>query len=113
MQIWLVQWLPKGLLLLLAPISLIIIGFLVEKYYTGRITLFANAMALVSFFSAFQNIPNLVILYINFATILGIIGLISYAIKHPLLEAYYHIGKIASSIVTGIVILWGATAGLT
>jgi hypothetical protein len=73
MEIWLVQWLPKSLLLLLAPVSLIIIGFLVEKYYTGRITLFANAMALVSFFSAFQNIPTIVILYINFATILGVI----------------------------------------
>jgi hypothetical protein len=113
MQIWLVNWLPKEIFLLLAPISLMVIGFLVEKYYTGRITLFANAMALVSFFGVFTNIPTVVVIYINLATVLGIIGLISYAVKHPLIEAYYHVGKLVSSVITGVVLLWGATAGLT
>ncbi len=111
--IWLVQILPKEFILLLAPISLMVIGFLVEKYYTGRITMFANAMALVSFFAFFENIPFLVVLYINIATVLGIVGLISYVLKHPLLEAYYHVGRIVSSVITAMVILWGASAGLT
>ena len=113
MEIWLVQFVPKSIFLLLAPLSLMVIGFLAEKYYTGRITLFANAMALVSFFGFFQNIPVPVIIYINFTTILGIIGLISYAVKYPLIEGYYHIGKLASSVITGIVLFWGATNGLT
>jgi len=109
MEIWAFQFLPKELILLLGPISLIVIGFLVEKYYTGRITLFANAMALISFFWSIQNVPFLVILYINIATILGIVGLISYAVKHPLFEAYYHFGKFFSSAITGIVLLYGLT----
>ena len=113
MNIWLVQILPREILILLAPLSLIVIGFLVEKYYTGRITLFANAMALVSFFSGYSNIPFLIILYINLATILGIVGLISYAVKHPLFEAYYHVGKLVSSAVAGIVLLWGAMGGVS
>lgn len=113
MNIWLVQYVPENLLLLLGPISLMVIGYLVEKYYTGRITLFANAVALVTYFYRFQNLPFLVVLYINIATILGVVGLISYAIKYPLFEAYYHIGKYFSSAITGIVLLWGATTGLS
>ena len=109
MKIWLIQFLPKEVILLAGPVSLIIIGFLVEKYYTGRITLFANAIALVSFFWPIQNIPFLTILYINIATILGIVGLISYALRHPLFEAYYHIGKYFSSAITGLVLLHGLT----
>jgi len=113
MNIWLVEWIPESLLLLLGPVSLMVIGYLVEKYYTGKITLFANAIALVTYFYRFQNLPFLLVLYINMATILGIVGLISYTVKHPLFETYYHIGKYFSSGITGLVLLWGATSGLS
>lgn len=109
MNIWIIQLLPKELIILLGPTSLMIIGFLVEKHYTGRITMFANAIALVSFFAQVTTIPLLIILYINIATILGIIGLASYSVKFPLFEAYYHFGKFFSSAITGIVLLYGLT----
>lgn len=74
--------------------------------------MFANAIALVSFFSIFQSIPFLVVLYINIATVLGFIGLASYVIKFKMVESFYHIGRIVSSVVTAGVIVWGASAGL-
>ena len=54
MNIWLVDFIPENFILLLGPISLMVIGYLVEKYYTGRITLFANAIALVTYFLDFK-----------------------------------------------------------
>ncbi len=104
-QIWLIDLLPASMVSLLGPISLIIVGLLVEKYYTGRITLFTNAIALVLFFQNVTTIPIWIIWYINIATVLGVLGLISYAFKFPLIEQYYHIGTIFSSAITGLILL--------
>ena len=105
MRIWLLNILPEQLILLLAPLSLIAIGIAVETKYTGRVTLFANAIALVAFFSSFETLPGWALWYTNLMTLLGIVGFVSYAIKQPLFEMYYHVGKIGSSVVTGIVIV--------
>lgn len=107
MEIWLINWIPKGFILILGPLSLISIGYLVEKYYTGRITLFANAVALVTYFYQFSPLPAWLVLYINAVTILGLMGFVSYAVRFPLFELYYQTGRLASSFITGMILLWG------
>ncbi|MFC1697106.1 hypothetical protein ACFL1H_02135 [Nanoarchaeota archaeon] len=107
MAIWLVQILPKQIILLLGPISLILVGYIAEKYYIGRITLFANAMALITFFAFIEIIPWIIVLYINVATIIGIIGLASYAFKYKLAQEFYTFGTIFSSVITGGILLYG------
>lgn len=101
----------NDLISLLGPLSLIAIGLLVEKQYTGRISLFANAIALISFFgplSITKSIPFGILLYINILTILGIIGIFSYSFKIRLVEVYYKIGTLFGAIITGIILLYGA-----
>jgi hypothetical protein len=110
--IWLVDLLPLKIILLLAPLALIGIGIAVEKNYTGRITLFANAIALITFFASFSIIPLWIVWYANIMTILGIIGFFSYIFKESLFETYYQIGRIGSSAVTGIIILIFALTNL-
>lgn len=105
MGIWMIDFFSREFILVLAPLSLIAIGLVVETKYTGRVTLFANAMALVSFFATLSSVPTWAIWYTNIMTILGFIGFVSYAVKQPLFEMYYHIGKIGSSIIAGLVIL--------
>ncbi|MBT4824283.1 hypothetical protein HN695_02335 [Candidatus Woesearchaeota archaeon] len=105
MDIWLLKLLSPSILRILAPLALILIGFLVEKHYTGRITMFANAIALVTFFMMFDQIPKWAIIYTNLVTALGVVGILSYALKWRLFEAYYTFGKLASSVVTGLIIL--------
>ncbi|MFT4309096.1 MAG: hypothetical protein ACMXYL_01255 [Candidatus Woesearchaeota archaeon] len=109
MNIWLLDLLPYSFFHLLAPLSLILIGYLVEKHYTGRVTMFANAIALVTFFGIYEIVPPIIILYTNIVTLLGVVGIISYTFKFKLFESYYTAGKIASSIITGLVIIWGAS----
>jgi hypothetical protein len=99
--------LPKTLLPLIAPASLILIGVLVEKQYVGRMSIFANSIALISFFGNFEYLPDWLSAYITCATIWGVIGLVSYMKKEDisLPEAYYVIGYIFSSIPVGLILL--------
>ncbi|MFA6888037.1 MAG: hypothetical protein WC254_00915, partial [Candidatus Woesearchaeota archaeon] len=83
-QMWIATLFPVGLLQILPAITLIAIGWIVEVKYTSRITLFANAIALSTYFYQFQNLKVWIIYYINFVTILGIIAIISYILKEKL-----------------------------
>lgn len=109
MEIWLTSFLSPKLISLLPAASLILIGFLAEKHYTGRLTLFANAVALISFFYIFTELPTLLVLYINALTIIGLFSLVSYIFQFSLPKEFYQIVGIFSSVVSGFILMWGIT----
>lgn len=103
---------PSQYLNLISPLSLIIAGFAINymskknNRYVGRLTMFSNSMALVSFYLFIPNVPALLKLVINISVILGIIGLISYAGgKELTTEGYYKYTYWFNSIITGGLIL--------
>ena len=107
--IWITKLVGTNIFEILPAAALIAIGFLAEKHYTGRLTLFANAVALISFFHDKANLPNLIIVYINILTLVGILALTSYAFKFKLPKEFYSLGGIFSSVISGIILLWGLT----
>lgn len=109
MNIWISQIFPVELIRILPAITLIIVGLIVEKKYVGRISLLTNAVALSTFFAFIENIPTWTIWYINILTIFGIIAIISYAFKIKLSKEFYFIAGIFSSLISGILLLWGLT----
>ena len=106
-MIWVLYFIPTKFMSLLGSASLILVGILAEKYYTGRLTLFANAIALITFFGSLPQIPIWIEWYTNIITILGIIGLLSYGFKKSISTEFYTIAKIGGSIITGLVLLYG------
>jgi len=108
-NIWISQLLPLELIEILPAITLIIIGLIVEKKYIGRVAIFANAIALSTFFYKIQNLPTWTIWYINILTIFGLIAIFSYAFKIKLPQEYYWIAGIFSSVISGILLFWGMT----
>ena len=110
MEIWVSQFLPKGLVLALPAITLIIVGLIVEKNYVGRISLLTNAVALSTFFAFIENLHWGVILYINILTIFGIVALFTYAFKIKLSRHFYFLAGAFSSAISGMLLLWGMVA---
>ncbi|MFA5259017.1 MAG: hypothetical protein WC402_02990 [Candidatus Pacearchaeota archaeon] len=108
-NIWISQLLPIELIEILPALTLIIIGLIVEKKYVGRVAIFANAIALSTFFYKIQNLPLWTIWYINILTIFGLIAIFSYAFKIKLPQEYYWLAGVFSSVVSGILLFWGMT----
>jgi hypothetical protein len=108
-EIWVSQFLPKGLVIVLPAVTLIIVGIIVEKYYVGRISLLTNAVALSTFFAFIENLNWGIILYINILTIFGIVALISYAFRIKLPKEFYFIAGVFSSIISGVLLIYGLT----
>lgn len=96
---------PSEFISLLAPLTLIVIGHLVEKKFIGRITAFTNSIALNVFLYGLDEISFILSLYGNVGLILGFIGLISYSLMSSMPKIYYTILISLSSFVVGSVIL--------
>ena len=102
---------PSEFYRLISPISLILLGFVIDNKaqnptYVGRLSMFSNSMALASFYIFIPNTPLLMKIIINFAVILGIIGIIAYARGKSLkTDKYYKYTKWFSPVVTGVIIL--------
>lgn len=109
MSILVAQIFPVQFMEVLPALTLILIGLIVEKRYVGRIAIFANAIALSTFFYKIPSLPLWTIWYINILTIFGIIALISYATKTKLPKEFYFMAGVFSSIISGILIIWGMT----
>mgnify|MGYP000047014085 CR=1 FL=1 len=94
---------------LLGPLSLIVIGFLVEKNFVGRITTFCNALAInlhvYTLLATTGKVSSLLIWYANGGLVLGIIGLIAYSILFSLPQIFYILSWLYSSILVGGIIL--------
>jgi len=97
---------------LIIPASFFIIGIAIKyrlkegEGYVGRLSMFSNSMALLSFYAPISKVPIGMILIIDFAIILGIIGIFSYAFNKKLShENYYKYTRWFDSIVIGLLIL--------
>lgn len=112
MSLWLTQWLPENLVLALAPAALILAGLLAERHYVARVTLFANAVALATFFASWEQIPTWLTVYINAATLVGMVAVLSHFFQIPLVTTFYRIAMIFGSVVSGLILLAGAFGGI-
>jgi hypothetical protein len=96
-------------LLNLSSLMLIIVGLASEKHFIGRLTTFANSMALDVFFVGYGFTPWWIVLYIGFGTLLGFLGLLAYVSDESLGDWYYNMTLVLySSFTAGIVMLIAA-----
>ena len=73
-----IQLLPTNIVANLGVIALLIIGVLVERNYTGRMTAFSNSIALNLAMLRLQDLHWILRLYGDIGFMLGLLGLISY-----------------------------------
>jgi putative exporter of polyketide antibiotics len=96
---------------LITPLSLLIVGFVIKlraqgNTYIGRLTMFSNSMALLSFYAFIPHLPLLMIWLLNISVVLGVIGIISYAkVEHRLPKQYYDVVRFFDSIYVALLIL--------
>jgi hypothetical protein len=111
----LIEALPEWIILNLNVYGLILIGYLVERKFVSRISLFANSIAINTFFLSrryiFDTYPILQ-LYADIGLIWGLIGIFKYyeyfhnRNYSGLPKWFYNIGWLWSSIVVGILLLF-------
>ena len=109
MVFWFQAIVPPKLINLITPLTLMIVGIYVEKHFIGRMTTFANVLALNIFFYSFQTIPTWLIWYLNIGIIFAVFGFTTYVMKESLPQAYYTLSIPYCSIVSGLVLLYGLT----
>lgn len=85
--------------------ALILIGFLVEKQFVGRTSLFANSVAVNVHFYQNPTFEPLLIWYANIGLLVGGIAIISYATEESLPSEFYTLAWAYSAIAAGVVIL--------
>jgi len=101
----------------LAPASLLIAGYLSEKHYVGRATVFTNTIALNVFIYYFLQdnslllstvylATSIILLYANFGFILGFVALVSYKRGKGETKLFKSIVWAYSSVVVGILIVF-------
>lgn len=120
--------LNSTMLNLLTPLSLVFVGYLVERKYVGRISLFSNALAINLHFYLIHTTNPYLITYGDCAFAFGLIAIISYVywwltIEEyedfwgnvvtensdsyiPLPTMYYKTAYLFSSVVVGLLILF-------
>ncbi|MEM0155615.1 MAG: hypothetical protein QW597_03315, partial [Thermoplasmataceae archaeon] len=110
---WISLAVPSRYIQYLAPISLIIAGYLSEHNYVGRISIFTNTIALnVLFYYSESNflyygsfVFSVLKWYANIGIIMGVIAAVSYASRGKRSKTYYTIAWAYSSIVVGIIMI--------
>lgn len=90
----------------LAPLSLIIIGYLVERNFVGRIAIFSNSLALNLHVYALQTTNPLLIWYANIGILFGIVALLTYAIRMSVHSIFYKIAWFYASFIVGFVVIF-------
>ena len=103
-ELW-ISILPAVLIQKLGPLSLLAIGYLVEKNFVGRIATFSNTLAINLHVFTISNPHQFLVWYANIGIIIGILALVSYGIQQSLSKYFYFISWAYSSIVVGFIIL--------
>lgn len=103
-ELW-ISILPAVLIQKLGPLSLVAVGYLVEKNFVGRIATFSNALAINLHIFTINNPHQLLVWYANIGIIMGVLALVSYGIQQSLSRYFYFISWAYSSIVVGLIIL--------
>ncbi|MFC7026828.1 hypothetical protein ACFQJ5_03275 [Halomicroarcula sp. GCM10025324] len=103
----LIDLLPTSLAALIPELSLLLIGYVVEKHYVSRVTCFTNVLALNVHFLTIGESGLWLGLYADLGLALGAWGFLHYMKQESLSRDYYQISHIFySSIVVGAIILY-------
>lgn len=103
----LLDLLPTSIAVLLPELSLLFIGYAVEKHYVSRVTCFTNVLALNVHFLTIGESGFWVGLYADFGLVLGIWGFLHYLAHEKLGEWYYRLSHLGySSLVVASIILY-------
>lgn len=103
-SLW-ISSLGENYVTLLGPISLLVVGYLVEKNFVGRVPTFTNALAINLHVYTLAAPTLLFVWYANIGLILGVIALVSYGTMKSLNSLFYAITWLYSSVVVGFLIL--------
>lgn len=102
-----VSSIPSNLISSIAPIALIVAGFLIEKHYVARPSIFLNAVAL-NIKLYYINSPYWALaLYANAGIVIGAVALASYSGKRRLPSSYYTLSYSYNSVLVGVIVLFG------
>ena len=104
---------PSEYLIYVAPVSLVISGYLTNRHYIGRIQIFTNTIALnMLFYYSETNLAyfgtlflSLFEWYANIGLIMGIIAVISYTSKIGRSKIYYKSAWAYNSILVGLIMI--------
>jgi len=100
-----IENLPPFLLLSLTEFGLILTGYLVERHYVSRVTVFTNALALNVHLLSLSGVTSGLALFADLALIFGIVMLILYFLQKSAPSWAYDIARFPmSSIIVGTVI---------
>ena len=98
---------PAWVIAKLGALSLIGLGYLVEKRYVGRVNLFANGMALnINYLPVSKTIPWYFGYYLDGGLLMGLLAILSYAQKRSMPKWFYALEWAYCSFVTGILVLF-------
>lgn len=102
------EFLPESVVVLLPTLSLVFIGFVVEKHYVSRVTTFTNSLALVVFYLTVVDVGGwLLRIHANIGLLLGVIGFLSYIKQESLPHDYYMLSHIGyGSFFVGSILLY-------
>ena len=101
---WFNHIIPEPILQLIGQFSLLLVGYLVEQNYVGRVVTFSNAVALNLFL--YTRSPKWYLaLYANLAAIFGVLGISAYGTGFSLHSGYYTLNWFFSSFAVGIVMI--------
>jgi hypothetical protein len=102
-------YIPQGLVSIIGPAILVVIGFLSENHFVGRMPILANTVAVnIAYFGKDFNtlgswqLPLMI--YLDVGIIMGIISLISYAFGTKLDSLFYTAGWAYCSVAVGILL---------
>jgi hypothetical protein len=104
--LWISKLLPSNLIQKLGPLSLVIVGYLVEKKFIGRTSIFSNTIAVNVHVFYVNNAPWFLVLYANMGLLMGFIALMAYAEFKSLQAWFYNASWLYSSVVVGLIILF-------
>lgn len=104
-ELWISTLIPAVLIQKIGPLSLVIIGYLVEKNFVGRIATFSNALAINLYVFAISNLSGFLLWYANIGIIMGVLALVSYSLQSSLPKQFYLLSWAYCSLVVGFIIL--------
>lgn len=104
---WFYTIIPESIISLIAPFSLIYIGWKVENHYVGRIPTFSNMVALNIYFFSQAPLPLYLKVYLNTAVVLGIVGILTYPDREvPFSRIYYKLNWLYCSFAVGFLLIF-------
>ena len=103
-SLW-ISALPDFIIKTLPALSLVIVGYLVEKNFVGRVSTFCNTMAINLHLMLINNPNPYLIWYANLGLVMGCIGIFAYQTKSSLSTYFYYASWLYCSIIVGLLTL--------